>query len=35
MRCNANHRHRVTHCQPETNKTGDIAATLVFVCTGH
>jgi len=25
-----------THCKPQTKKTGDIiAATLVFVCTGH
>jgi len=23
MRCNANHRHCVTHCKPETKKMGD------------
>jgi len=35
--CNANNRHChdcATHGQPETKKTGDVAATLVFVCTG-
>jgi len=34
MRCNANHRHCAIHCQPQTKKR-EIAATFVFVCTGH
>jgi len=34
MRCHANKGYCATHCKPETRKR-EIAATLVFVCTGH